>query len=513
MLSNSNQKKKEEPAEEELTRDQIYVLINSSRALVGQSRNANKKPITDYPLAINVNYTQYEVLQDCAEETDFRLTIDDDEDWDIWWIDGPIIPALLFKMKPYQRTNHLPACYVLARKNLLARNLMNMQKAMPSEYDFFPQTWILPSDSKSFKDQFNNKRAKTFIVKPESQCQGKGIFLTRNCDWVIPGEHYVAQRYLHKPYLIDGLKFDLRIYVLVTGINPLRCFIYKEGLARFATEFYQSPTGSNLNNLMMHLTNYAINKEAEGFIQNEDENMADIGHKRSLTSILSHIDLNKQTPLDKSGEQVWDEIKQICVKTLLSGIHPMAHLYRSSKPQDNENSLCFQILGFDIFLDSSCKAWLIEVNQSPSFLTESPLDYQIKKNLIRDSLHILNLSQKRKARYINQAKNEMASRLIGKQRMTAEEREALRLKKLRLKDKFEFNNLGDFQNLYPLRRDLMPRHDELMDKYERIYKKSREVYEETTQSGYPKQAKFREQEGERQVTEPKKADKEQQMAK
>ena len=76
----------------------------------------------------------------------------------------------------------------------------------------------------------------------------------------------MAQKYLHKPYLIDGLKFDLRIYVLVTGVKPLRCFIYKEGLARFATEAYQSPMGNNLNNLFMHLTNYAINKDAEGFI-------------------------------------------------------------------------------------------------------------------------------------------------------------------------------------------------------------------------------------------------------
>ena len=137
---------------------------------------------------------------------------------------------------------------------------------MPEDFDFFPATWILPQDSKNFKEQFNNKKAKTFIVKPEQQCQGRGIFLTRNCNWLIQGEHYVAQRYLHKPFLIDGLKFDLRIYVLVTGLNPLRCYIYKEGLARFATEKYKSPMGSNLNNLCMHLTNYAINKEADGFI-------------------------------------------------------------------------------------------------------------------------------------------------------------------------------------------------------------------------------------------------------
>jgi len=41
---------------------------------------------------------------------------------------------------------------------------------------------------------------------------------------------------MHKPYLIDGLKFDMRIYVLVAGIDPLRIFVYEEGLARFATD-------------------------------------------------------------------------------------------------------------------------------------------------------------------------------------------------------------------------------------------------------------------------------------
>lgn len=109
--------------------------------------------------------------------------------------------------------------------------------------------------------------------------------------------------------------------------------------------------GSNLNNLCMHLTNYAINKEADGFVQNQDENETDVGHKRSLTAILEHIDKNRKTADDPTGEEVWTDIKNVCVKTIMSGIHPIAHLYKSSKPQDLENSFCHHILGMDIFLD------------------------------------------------------------------------------------------------------------------------------------------------------------------
>lgn len=44
------------------------------------------------------------------------------------------------------------------------------------------------------------------------------------------------------PYLIDNLKFDLRVYVLITCINPLRVYLYNDGIVRFATE----STSSNI---------------------------------------------------------------------------------------------------------------------------------------------------------------------------------------------------------------------------------------------------------------------------
>lgn len=76
---------------------------------------------------------------------------------------------------------------------------------------------------------------------------------------------------------------------MLAGVNPLRIYLYKEGLARFATVPYESPQPSNLSNLFMHLTNYAINKESENFVQNSNENEDDVGSKRSFTSILKRI--------------------------------------------------------------------------------------------------------------------------------------------------------------------------------------------------------------------------------
>ena len=166
-----------------------------------------------------------------------------------------------------------------------------MMKLYKEEYSFFPKTWLLPQDANDLKNQFNKKKCKTFIVKPSHMCQGRGIYLVRRFEDIEckPGDQLVAQRYMAKPYLIDNLKFDLRIYVLVFGVEPMRIFMFKEGLARFATDEYVWPTKGNLDNLFMHLTNYAINKNSDNFVKGEDED-DDSGHKRSFTSVLQYLE-------------------------------------------------------------------------------------------------------------------------------------------------------------------------------------------------------------------------------
>ena len=66
----------------------------------------------------------------------------------------------------------------------------------------------------------------------------------------------------------------------------MRLYIYEEGLGRFATEPYIAPNKQNLKKQYMHLTNYAINKKNPKFVYNLSSQRMDVGHKRSLTSVL-----------------------------------------------------------------------------------------------------------------------------------------------------------------------------------------------------------------------------------
>ena len=96
-------------------------------------------------------------------------------------------------------------------------------------------------------------------------------------------ESLVISKYIGNPLLLNGLKFDLRLYVLVTSFDPLKIYIYNEGLVRFASEPYN--ISNTKENVYAHLTNYSINKKSEYFVQNKNIDRRDFGNKWSLSAL------------------------------------------------------------------------------------------------------------------------------------------------------------------------------------------------------------------------------------
>ena len=132
---------------------------------------------------------------------------------------------------------------------------MKMQKLLPSEYDFFPHTYCLPDDVAEWvEDTTNMQKPKTFIVKPLDVKEGGKMFLTRNPTDIKPKVHYNVQNYIKNPHLIDGFKYDLRMYVFLNGIKPLRAYVYNDGVATLATETYEKPKDDNLKDNYIHMT-------------------------------------------------------------------------------------------------------------------------------------------------------------------------------------------------------------------------------------------------------------------
>ena len=68
----------------------------------------------------------------------------------------------------------------------------------------------------------------------------------------------IVQEYIDKPLLVDGYKCDLRIYVLVTGADPLRIFLYNDGLLRMGTERYIPPSDSNIVSSSITKTSFKL---------------------------------------------------------------------------------------------------------------------------------------------------------------------------------------------------------------------------------------------------------------
>ena len=167
----------------------------------------------------------------------------------------------------------------------MIKNLKRYKKQLDKEgkteeaiaMQFYPTTYNLPSEYSLFVEEFKKNAGNVWIMKPISRAQGKGIFLFTKLNQISQWKNdfrwkpdqpqadpYIVSKYILRPLLIGGKKFDLRIYVLVTSYSPLTVYLYREGFGRFTHTRYSTNMDEIANNFV-HLTNVAIQKTADNY--------------------------------------------------------------------------------------------------------------------------------------------------------------------------------------------------------------------------------------------------------
>ncbi|XP_059823611.1 tubulin polyglutamylase TTLL4 isoform X3 [Hypanus sabinus] len=277
------------------------------------------------------------VVKNTVARSHFKIT-KRSYDWLGCW--GHHMKSPLFKtLREHQKLNHFPGSFQIGRKDRLWRNLLKMQPA---------------------------------------SARGIGIQVIHKWNQIPKKRPLLVQKYLHKPYLIGESKFDLRIYVYVTSYDPLRIYMFTDGLVRFASCKYSSSM-KTLGNKFMHLTNYSVNKLNAEYKPNCSEKLCQ-GHKWSLKALWVYL-TQKGVKIEKLQEQ----LKDVIIKTIISSesyVNSQINLYVKNR------YTCHELFGFDIMLDENLKMWVLEVNISPSLHSNSPLDINIKGQMISDLLNL-----------------------------------------------------------------------------------------------------------------------------
>lgn len=279
------------------------------------------------------------------------------------------------------KINQFPAMQQLGRKDNLAQNMKEMAKKFGKKhFKFMPKTYLLPKQKKSLKKVMDSNPDKFWIAKPPNLYCGMGIKVVNKFQ-DIPGKKgcQCVQSYIKNPLLINNLKFDLRIYVLITSVDPLRIYLYEEGLTRFATEEYSNDVESISNNFI-HLTNFSVNRESENFVQNSDPEEPE-GSKWTLTSLWKYFET---VGIEKGP--IWKSVQDIVIKSILSA---QSHLVQGFQANCSSHYSCYKILGYDILLDSSLQAHLIEINTIPSLAAQpDTIDAYVKNPMVAEMFNI-----------------------------------------------------------------------------------------------------------------------------
>lgn len=265
----------------------------------------------------------------------------------------------------------------IVAKQYLWKNIV-LYYGLEKTLQLMPMTYILyeQNELKRFKDEYDTN--KIYILKKNVQRQ-EGLKLCNSLDEVLKNknEYVLAQELLQDPYLINGRKINLRVYVLVVCYqNTYKVYVYQDGFMYYTKDLFKQGSldfGPNIT------TGYVDRKVYQENPLTHEDFRKYLDQDRQLTNVESNI---KKTGLQLS-KYIFNNINTL-IKEIFTAYHQKIGLGYKLYDQ-----MSFQLFGVDVAIDDKLQAKIMEVNKGPDLGSKDERDGKLKKTLIKDMLDVI----------------------------------------------------------------------------------------------------------------------------
>ena len=266
-----------------------------------------------------------------------------------------------------------------------------------------------------------------WILKPAGKSRGRGIGCVTSLDQarrhVLAGSRgpfeqrrraWVAQKYVERPLLIRGRKFDVRVWVFVTGVAPLRVWMWREPYLRFCAETYAL---DDVSNAFKHLSNNAVAAHSpahktqalgegnmwrlENFKAFLRSARAERGDDSGRAKARGGREGGGGTRRDSSGTGICDTTSEdpednLFVDEWEASLAPQMRAAAIATLRSAEDGLespgkgrACELFGYDFVIDERMKVWLLEVNSSPCMEHSTPVTADLCPRAFDDAFAVL----------------------------------------------------------------------------------------------------------------------------
>ncbi|KAI6236856.1 putative tubulin polyglutamylase ttll-15 [Aphelenchoides besseyi] len=294
----------------------------------------------------STNYDYLVHVKNVFEQMGFRvLTGDTTEKFDVWW--NHEFPfqnsALLSKVKSLthrQLLNHVPGSGYITSKVTLASTPLSRG---------LPRAFALPQQKDEYLEYARNNPEVLWVQKSNAH---RGVKVMKPKDVDFSKQDTFVQQFIDRVLTIDGKKFDIGIYTVVTSVSPLRVYIYdNDMLLRFCSKSYK-PFDAN---------------DVDKYVVGDD--YTPIWEMPSFESYFNKQQLNSKESFRAycadgkcDFDKIWSQIRQTISEVFVLNNERMRNLLRNYPYKRS----FFEMVRFDFIVDEQMNLWLMEVNMSPN---------------------------------------------------------------------------------------------------------------------------------------------------